>query len=604
MVNLSDVFSQRRFDQSPCVALIPVNASIGVDPSTYENTPETKFLAYCDAWLALKEHRSWIHNLIKNISISLQTEDEQEYPAAPMHTDIDIVFAYIASNSTDAMISILAAADNSVRAQVALLNTRWTPSEMAAVLQTTGETTSRSCTVILYTNEHELQDKAIQTKVMLNHKVMLVQIPLLAQKYFVTNGKIELKEVQQSLSNEEIENQIQSVSACTAVDALLVFTSGTTSGSKGVRLSHRALWIQALSKLRHPCRYNRTTRMLSTTVPIFHVGGLNSTLALWLSGGTWMIPHDNTTQRQKSGFDANTLLQMISHPIMPTTTLVVVPAMLHAVLEQQRHRQDHIVYPRVDLLLIGGQSASRNMLDKLASIFPKARIVQTYACTEAASSLTFHEPTQDTVAQPPILGDCVGRPPPHVQLQLVEQQPPQQLVNDTATIITEPYKVGVFVTSGPHVMSGYWNRNDAPPVQQQDFSINSHVTNDLGFRDDHGRYYFCGRCNDVIRSGGETVLALEVERILLQHPRINECAVFGLPDERLGETVCAAIVMSSSEENLLSRDEIRRHCLECNLAGYKHPRRIFSMTELPRNASGKVLKFELVKMFQNQRSRL
>ena len=599
-MNLSDVFSQRRFDRSPCVALIAANASIGRNPYMFENTPETKFLSYCDAWLALKEHQSWIQNLVKNISISLQSQDDEDHPDAHIRNDIDIVLAYIASNSTDAMISILAAADNVVRAHVALLNTRWTPSEMAAVLKTTGET--RSCTVILYTIEHELQDKAIQTKAMLHHHVMLVQIPLLTRKYFVNSRSSELKDYNQSPSSEDVENEIRSVSAYPAVDALLVFTSGTTSGSKGVRLSHRALWIQALSKLRHPCRYNRSTRMLSTTVPIFHVGGLNSTLALWIAGGTWMIPHDSTTQRL-TGFDARMLLQMISHPTIPTTTLVVVPAMLHAVLEQHRQQQDHIVYPQVDLVLIGGQSVSRNMLDKLELIFPQARIVQTYACTESASSLTFYEPQQESIPNPPILGDCVGRPPPHVQLQLVEQL--QLQVNDTALIITEPYRVGVFVTSGPHVMSGYWNRNGVLPVQHQECSINSHVTNDLGFQDEEGRFYFCGRSNDVIRTGGESVLAQEVERILLQHPRIDECAVFGLVDERLGETVCAAIVLSSSfKEKLLSRDEIRQHCMGCHLAGYKHPRRIFSISELPRNSSGKVLKFQLVEMFQNSRSRL
>ena len=616
MVNLclSNVFEQRRLDPSPCVAQVDITAreSIGGSPYSgyaYACTSETKFLAYRDAWLVLKEHEIWIQNTIQDIFISLQTQQtpqaqhDKEHP--DIHADVDIVLAYITSNSTDAMMSILAAADN-VQAQVALLNTRWTPKEMADALQCTS---SKGFTVVFYTNEDESRDKAMQIKAMLHtHQVKLVHIPVYSQNYFVNRSTISPEE--DHPSNEEIDDQIRRVSAYPAVDALLVFTSGTTTGSKGVRLSHRALWIQALAKLRDPCGYNRTTRMLSTTVPIFHVGGLNSTLALWLAGGTWMIPHDGVTQG-RSGFDANVLLGMISHPCVPTNTLVVVPAMLHSILQrQQQQQQDHQVYPQVKLVLIGGQSASQDMLDKLLSIFPRARIVQTYACTEAASSLTFHEPTKDLVVpdrRPILLGDCVGRPPPHVQLQLVEQ-------GDAATIIAEPYKVGVLVTSGPHVMSGYWNRNvhpSSPPppsppppplIVLEHQKILRHVTNDLGFRDDEGRYYFCGRCNDVIRTGGETVLALEVERILLQHPLIDECAVFGLVDERLGETVCAAIVLTfSSSGTLLSLDDIRQHCQNFYLAGYKRPRRIYTLSELPRNSSGKVLKFQLVEMFQNPR---
>jgi len=263
--------------------------------------------------------------------------------------------------------------------------------------------------------------------------------------------------------------------------------------------------------------------------------------------------------------------------------------MLHALIQIVQQREQ-VVYPQAELILIGGQSASQDMMDNLGKIFPCARLVQTYACTEAASSMTFHEPTI-FLPEPPIAGDCVGLPPPHVQLQLVKR-------TDSTTIITEPYTVGILATSGPHVMTGYWKRNCSSTKNQQQ-PTSCFVTNDLGFRDPQGLFYFCGRSKDVIRTGGETVIALEVERVLLQHDSIDECAVFGLPDVKFGETVCAAIVSSRQ----LSLDDIRQH--HCHgLASYKRPRRLFAMSELPRNSSGKVLKFQLVQQFQTPISKL
>ena len=546
MVKISDVLEQRQSDSSPCVAHVSNHRSI------------TKVLTYRDAWLVLKEHQSWLERLLPPLSE-------------------DTVIAYLSSNSTDMMISLLAAANQ--KAKVALLNTRWTSSEMAAVLQS-----ATGSTIILYSNE--LRGKAFETKTKLQHAAVLVEIPYLADPYLTESWSTSSHE--ESPTNESIDKQIQTASSAPSSDddALLVFTSGTTSGSKGVRLSHRALLVQALAKLRDPCRYNRTTRMLSTTVPLFHVGGLSSTLAVWLAGGTLMVP---AADGIKSGFDPSIVLDMISHPHVPTNTLVVVPAMLHALIQIVQQREQ-VVYPQAELILIGGQSASQDMIDNLGKIFPRARLVQTYACTEAASSMTFHEPTI-FLPEPPIAGDCVGLPPPHVQLQLVER-------TDSTTIITEPYTVGILATSGPHVMTGYWKRNCSSTKNQQQ-PKSCFVTNDLGFRDPQGLFYFCGRSKDVIRTGGETVIALEVERVLLQHDSIDECAVFGLPDVKFGETVCAAIVSSRQ----LSLDNIRQH--HCHgLASYKRPRRLFAMSELPRNSSGKVLKFQLVQQFQTPISKL
>jgi fatty-acyl-CoA synthase len=144
-------------------------------------------------------------------------------------------------------------------------------------------------------------------------------------------------------------------------------------------------------------------------------------------------------------------------------------------------------------------------------------------------------------------------------------------------------------------MTGYWSRrakhNNNTVLSKQDWMF----TNDLGYWDDQGRLYFCGRVNDSIRTGGETVMALEVERVLVQHPEVAECAVFSLSDEKFGEAVCCALVSRQGLE--LALVDIRSWCRQCGLAGYKQPRRVFHVGELPKNSSGKILKFLLKERF-------
>jgi fatty-acyl-CoA synthase len=159
--------------------------------------------------------------------------------------------------------------------------------------------------------------------------------------------------------------------------------------------------------------------------------------------------------------------------------------------------------------------------------------------------------------------------------------------------------MGVIGTRGPHIMLGYWTRG----VSSKQALYNEWMfTNDLGYiHPNSGKLYFCGRANDAIRTGGESVLATEVEKIIELHPEIIECAVFGLPDEKFGEAICAAVVFKASVlvdgVDLLESDEVkeklREHCAKHQLAGFKRPRRAFCMHSLPRNSSGKVLKRQI-----------
>jgi o-succinylbenzoate---CoA ligase len=351
-------------------------------------------------------------------------------------------------------------------------------------------------------------------------------------------------------------------------DAMIVFTSGTTSAAKGVCLSHNAIFCQALVKHHY---YDRETRLLATTLPFYHIGGISSILSTWLAGGC-IVVEDTAAVK----FDPSRTMTSLHRQAV--NAVVVVPAMLYALHDfaSKETSLTKLAFHNVRLVLIGGQSAPESLLTFARTAFPNARLVQTFACTEAASSLAFLEVT---MGQPSgRVGDCVGEPSVDVAIVANDDS------NNQITMSTKLWSVGRIATRGPHVMNGYWGQT---PHATNDWFI----SNDLGCWDDQGRLWFCGRTTDTIRTGGETVFCTEVERTLMLHPSIRECAVFGMADDRFGECVCAAVAFKGGPIDI---ELIKAFCFGNGLAGYKQPKRLIAVDKLPRSSSGKVLKRLLV----------
>ena len=602
----------------------------------------------------------------------------------------DSVVAYLSSNSVDLFLSLLACTSNSVPAIGALLNTRWTPKEMADALEVDKEVINtqsllnsapsvnnkghraQSTTVILY--GPGFQSIAEQVVLQLTHAATCQPLP----SFDLSSDLDKLDRVHDSANDSqwtqmqpgdmmtETSNQSNTrqtpqqwmldmdmpafvrwaennkTNSSTDDDALIVFTSGTTSKAKGVRLGHNALAIQALAKREKPCEYSNRTILLASSVPLFHVGGLSSCLATFLVGGTLLFPqtydkaNSVASQGQAStklpildpksntpapgGFDVSAVQSSLCHVTSPVNTLVVVPAMLVSLLALFSDQQPQPIYPHVSLILIGGQSASEKTIEQTRYHFPNAKIVQTYACTEAASSLTFwqippsvdvKEATTGTLSPSLPTGSCVGFPPDHIELQLFPEKEDGEptYCNTDGPFITRPHQPGIIATRGPHVMNGYWKRGcRQSDVGKGDDSI-AHDwfrTSDLGQWDERGQLHFCGRVNDVIRTGGETVLAQQVERVLSLHPDITECAVFAKADEKFGEAVACAIVIRPNRDNTnpLQLGSLKQWCEDHGLANYKRPRYMFLVASLPRNSSGKVLKHKLIQTYGRLQSKL
>ena len=141
-------------------------------------------------------------------------------------------------------------------------------------------------------------------------------------------------------------------------------------------------------------------------------------------------------------------------------------------------------------------------------------------------------------------------------------------------------------------MRGYWNN---PTETAKSFRDGLFRTGDIGYQDAAGFFYILDRAKDMIVTGGENVYSGEVEAVIYGHPAVREVAVFGIPDAKWGELVMACVVLKAGKA--LSFEDLVAHC-RLSLANYKIPRRVeFSETELPKSASGKVLKRDLRERF-------
>ncbi len=176
----------------------------------------------------------------------------------------------------------------------------------------------------------------------------------------------------------------------------------------------------------------------------------------------------------------------------------------------------------------------------------------------------------------------IGLPLPHVEVRIVN---PNNFEN------LKPGGVGEIWLKGPNVTPGYWRK---PRETEAAFVDGWFRTGDLGKKDEDGYYYITDRLKHIIISGGENISPQEVESMINQHPKVSESCVVGIPDERWGEKVVAAVVIKPGVT--LATKEIQDHCKQ-HLLDWKCPKEVFFLGELPRNKMGKILKEEVVNFF-------
>jgi acyl-CoA synthetase (AMP-forming)/AMP-acid ligase II len=188
--------------------------------------------------------------------------------------------------------------------------------------------------------------------------------------------------------------------------------------------------------------------------------------------------------------------------------------------------------------------------------------------------------------------DGAGYPLEPLRVVIVDDDDREVPSGETGEVCLAPVTEGRWAGTWTPML-GYWNSGEATAEALRGEMLH---TGDLGLLDENGQLVIRGRRTEMILRGGANVYPLEVERVLLEHPGVEEAVVLGLPDERLGEVVVACLVPAGSADPQALADGVTTFCRD-RLARYKVPERLLVVDSLPRNAMGKVVKAELVPRF-------
>ena len=359
--------------------------------------------------------------------------------------------------------------------------------------------------------------------------------------------------------------------------AALFYTSGTTGKPKGAALTHRALVGQVTSAALWPARLHRDEAVIA--LPVAHIMGFAVLIGLAVAGiPTYLLPTFNPVK----------VLDAIEG--RRATVFVGVPAM-YRMLDEAHAAERDLTSVRL------WASGADVMPQELAERFKKMGATLTLPLLGAVGQAVFAEgygmvEVGGGVAakvSPPYLGalfgplgDALGFALPGYEMRVV----------DDAGSVLPGGQIGELQVKGPGLLTSYWGDEDATnAVLTTDGWLR---TGDLARKGPFGLLVFEGRSQHVIKHGGYSVYALEVEQVLELHPDVLEASVVGLLDERLGEVPVAAVRMAPG--STLKKAKLEAYAKE-HLAEYKVPKRYVVVDELPRTGTNKVQKAELLALF-------
>ena len=337
------------------------------------------------------------------------------------------------------------------------------------------------------------------------------------------------------------------------------FTSGTTGAPKGATLTHHNIlnngyFIGEAMKLTPQDR-------LCIPVPLYHCFGM-------VLGNLACTTHGTAMVYPGEGFDPLATLQTVTEE--RCTGLHGVPTMFIAQLEHPEFAKFDLSSLRTGIM--AGAPCPIEVMRRCIAQMHLSEITIAYGMTET-SPVSTQTTTDDPVAR---RTSTVGRVHPHLEVKIV----------DSDGRIVPRGTSGELCTRGYSVMRGYW---DDPERSAQTIDAARWMhTGDLATMDAEGYVNIVGRIKDMVIRGGENVYPREIEEFLYRHPKIQDVQVFGVPDARFGEELCAWIKLRAGET--LTADEVREFCRE-RIAHYKVPRLIRFVDEFPMTVTGKMQKF-------------
>ncbi|QBI18527.1 long-chain-fatty-acid--CoA ligase [Egibacter rhizosphaerae] len=338
----------------------------------------------------------------------------------------------------------------------------------------------------------------------------------------------------------------------------IMYTSGTTGHPKGVMIHHGAVWWKCLNQIVEFGLH--ADEVFLASGPLYHVGTLDLPgVGVLLQGGRIVILPQ---------FDPVQVLKTIEAERVTCTFLA--PSMMNRLLAEATFEQHDRSSLRV--IIDGSEKMPASLLERIPAAFPHSHFFDGFGMTETVTSDTFLPPRRLEEK----LGS-VGTETATMEVRVVDDEDRDVPAGE----------VGELLVRGPKLCLGYWRD---PEATSKSFRNGWFHTGDMAIRDEDGDITIVDRKKDMIKSGGENIASVEIERVLYAHPDVLEAAVVARSDETWGEAPVAFVAPADGVE--LDQAALEAFCRE-QLAGFKVPKQFLTVDALPRNPSGKVLKREL-----------
>lgn len=370
--------------------------------------------------------------------------------------------------------------------------------------------------------------------------------------YVLTDGEAEGYIAYQSLAGAGSSHEPLGIRVGGNDPYNIIYSSGTTGTPKGIVLPHR---VRAMYCMQYAMLY----RMHPESI-VLHAGSLVfngaflTLMPAFYLGATYILHHH---------FDADLLIETVKRE--KVTHIKMVPSQIVAMLNSPKFSPEALQ----SLEMVGSVGAPLHMEHKtrLSEALP-LRFYELYGLTEGFMTVL---DKYDYASKPA----SVGVPPPFMEMRIVGE--------DGRDL--PPGEIGEIVGKGPQLMSGYYKNPELTSQAVRDGWLHS---GDLGYVDEDGFLYLVDRQKDMMISGGVNVYPRDIEEVAVQHPAVKEVAVFGIPDEKWGETPLAAVILKPSEQ--VKPDELKEWINERVQAKFQRVSNVVIMDDFPRSTAGKTLK--------------
>lgn len=347
---------------------------------------------------------------------------------------------------------------------------------------------------------------------------------------------------------------------------VVLFTSGTTSRPKAVELTHNNLTSYITGTVEFDGAAPDDAALIC--VPPYHIAGVSAALSNLYAGRKMVyLPQ----------FDPSEWVRLVRDE--GVTSATVVPTMLDRIVSALE--SEPVALPSLRNLAYGGSKVALPLVRKALGLLPEVGFVNAYGLTETSSTIAVLTPDdhRDAMASTDVtvtrrLGS-VGQPVPGIEVQ----------IRDEAGQVVGPGETGELFVRGEQVSGRYAEIGSVLDAEGW------FPTKDVAMLDDAGYLFIGGRSDDTIIRGGENIAPAEIEDVLVEHPLVHDCAVVGPEDPQWGQIIVAVVVPSAGANP--DPDELREH-VRSQLRGSRTPDRVVFRDELPTNATGKVLRRELV----------